>query len=349
MSAVLRSLFSTVLVSLALTGCNITAPGAMVLVTQVVEPPALPSATPEELVVTGGPTLDAPVETQDVVLVLTPAPLAAGGQAAPTTAVEVFSAQKPCDQVQPGQPFDVTVPDGTQFSPGQTFTKTWRLVNSGSCPWTREYAVVWFSGEPISVDPQSAFANEVAPGAMVDVTVDMVAPENPGVYQSNWKLRNSQGEFFGIGPNGDAPFWVMVEVREESTATIPVEPSPVATATVYANGLVSLALADGLDLDNAALNTDSGADIRYHSSLGSEVQLLPENGAKVGLFGDLEPEEADCLDAPLGFVPLNVPNAEAGTYVCYRTSQGLPGFAHVIRAGDADSPLALDFITWSAP
>jgi hypothetical protein len=348
MSTVFRSLFSTLLVSLALTGCNISAPGAMVLVTQAVEPPALPSATPEDLAVTGGPTPDLPVETQNVVLVLTPAPVVALGQAAPTT-VEAFSPEKPCDQVQPGQPFDVTVPDGTPFSPGQPFTKTWRLVNSGSCAWTREYAVVWFSGEPISTEPQSAFASEVAPGAMVDVTVDMVAPHKPGVYQSNWKLRNSQGEFFGIGPNGDAPFWVMVEVREESTATVPVEPSPVATSAVYANGIVSLLLADGLDLDNAALNAESGADIRYQSSLGGEVQILPENGAKIGLFGDLEPEEADCVGAPLGFVSLTVPNAEAGTYVCYRTSQGLPGFAHVIRVGDAESPLALDFITWSAP
>jgi len=31
---------------------------------------------------------------------------------------------------------DVTVPDGTTFAPGATFTKTWRLKNSGTCTWT---------------------------------------------------------------------------------------------------------------------------------------------------------------------------------------------------------------------
>ena len=31
---------------------------------------------------------------------------------------------------------DVTVPDGTEFTQGETFTKTWRLKNRGTCTWT---------------------------------------------------------------------------------------------------------------------------------------------------------------------------------------------------------------------
>src|SRR5690349_12154805 len=31
---------------------------------------------------------------------------------------------------------DVTIPDGTIFSPGAQFTKTWRLQNIGTCTWT---------------------------------------------------------------------------------------------------------------------------------------------------------------------------------------------------------------------
>ena len=31
---------------------------------------------------------------------------------------------------------DVTVPDGTTFLPGATFTKTWRLKNAGTCTWS---------------------------------------------------------------------------------------------------------------------------------------------------------------------------------------------------------------------
>jgi hypothetical protein len=40
----------------------------------------------------------------------------------------------PCDRA--AFVADVTVPDGTNFAPGTTFVKTWRLKNNGSCTWT---------------------------------------------------------------------------------------------------------------------------------------------------------------------------------------------------------------------
>src|SRR5690349_5782138 len=48
-----------------------------------------------------------------------------------------------CDKVQ--FVADVTVPDGTNFPPKATFTKTWRLKNIGSCTWTTSYQIVFFS------------------------------------------------------------------------------------------------------------------------------------------------------------------------------------------------------------
>jgi len=37
---------------------------------------------------------------------------------------------------------DVTVPDGTKMEPGDDFTKTWRLLNAGTCSWTTAYRLV---------------------------------------------------------------------------------------------------------------------------------------------------------------------------------------------------------------
>jgi hypothetical protein len=31
---------------------------------------------------------------------------------------------------------DITIPDGTNLAPGETFVKTWRIVNSGTSTWT---------------------------------------------------------------------------------------------------------------------------------------------------------------------------------------------------------------------
>ena len=42
---------------------------------------------------------------------------------------------------------DVTVPDGTRYDPGATFTKTWRLKNIGTCTWTTSYTLVFDSGD----------------------------------------------------------------------------------------------------------------------------------------------------------------------------------------------------------
>ena len=37
---------------------------------------------------------------------------------------------------------DVTISDGTIIGPGNSFKKTWRLQNVGTCSWTPSYALV---------------------------------------------------------------------------------------------------------------------------------------------------------------------------------------------------------------
>ncbi len=107
---------------------------------------------------------------------------------------------------------DITVRDGTTFAPGQAFTKTWRLKNSGSCAWTKNYALVFYSGEQMSAPTLVNLPWPVSPGAMVDVTVNAIAPAMPGQYRNDWILRNESGALFGIGPNGDKPFWMLINI-----------------------------------------------------------------------------------------------------------------------------------------
>ncbi|MHC5954166.1 NBR1-Ig-like domain-containing protein, partial [Streptococcus pyogenes] len=44
---------------------------------------------------------------------------------------------------------DVTIPDGTNFNPGDTFTKTWRLRNIGTCAWSG-YSLIFDSGDSMN-------------------------------------------------------------------------------------------------------------------------------------------------------------------------------------------------------
>src|SRR6266511_6187810 len=44
---------------------------------------------------------------------------------------------------------DLTSPDGSSFAPGAVFTKSWRLLNIGTCTWNTSYNIVWVGGDSI--------------------------------------------------------------------------------------------------------------------------------------------------------------------------------------------------------
>lgn len=254
-----------------------------------------------------------------------------------------------CDRVAPGVPIDVTIPDGTRFRPGEAFSKTWRLINTGTCTWTQKYSVIWFSGQPLGIAPPQAMAGVVQPGESVDITVDMVAPQQPGTYQGNWKLRNAEGQLFGLGPNGDAPFWVQIEVAPENTPTSQTQPSEAPTLTIYAAGAANMIILDGLDLDSGQLNRADDDDFVYKLDGQEKPQFMPENGARIAFFGSHEPGESQCQTAVLGTGPLVLAGVDEGAYLCYQTSQGLPGFLRVDQPVEGDAVVSLDFVTWTVP
>ncbi|GAB4455985.1 MAG: hypothetical protein Kow0070_05230 [Anaerolineales bacterium] len=107
---------------------------------------------------------------------------------------------------------DVNVPDGAIFAPGAAFSKTWRLKNAGSCTWTKDYRITYYSGELMNAQVAVHMPYFVYPGETVDVTVNMVAPSAPGNYRGYWILANASGKLFGIGADASKPFWVEINV-----------------------------------------------------------------------------------------------------------------------------------------
>ncbi len=90
---------------------------------------------------------------------------------------------------------DVTVEDGTVVQPGQPFTKTWRIRNSGTTTWGAGYELVFVRDDRMQ-GPQSVPLPAAAPGQTVDVSVILTAPSRPGLHRSTWKPRNAGGKFF---------------------------------------------------------------------------------------------------------------------------------------------------------
>jgi hypothetical protein len=91
---------------------------------------------------------------------------------------------------------DVTIPDGTQMDPGESFTKTWRLMNSGTTTWTTDYTFAFLGGDQMGGPDSVPLTQEVAPGQSIDISVNFIAPQTAGTIRSNWEMRNAAGEFF---------------------------------------------------------------------------------------------------------------------------------------------------------
>lgn len=107
---------------------------------------------------------------------------------------------------------DVTIADGERLGASEDFTKTWRLMNVGTCSWTSDYSLVFVSGDHMQGPASEALPGTVNPGHSVDLSVDLTAPNRTGSYQGYWKLRSSSGVLFGIGSQAQDAFWVKINV-----------------------------------------------------------------------------------------------------------------------------------------
>lgn len=135
----------------------------------------------------------------------------------PPTAVPI-----PCNWAQFVK--DVTIPDGTKVTPGQAFTKTWRIKNVGTCTWTDEYMLVFDSGNAMGAPAKQSLDDTVAPGETIDISVKLTAPDENGDFKGNFKLRSANGITFGIGANASMPFYVEVEVVKPKATHNPDSP-----------------------------------------------------------------------------------------------------------------------------
>ena len=92
---------------------------------------------------------------------------------------------------------DVNIPDGTSMAPGQDFLKTWRVKNTGSCPWGAGYKLVHAYGDQMSGQPQ-ALTGVVQPGEEVEISVQFKAPNAANQYVSAWQMANPKGVTFPV-------------------------------------------------------------------------------------------------------------------------------------------------------
>ena len=304
-------------------------------------------------------TLTPPVTKTSAPTATTPVTTPTSRATAATPTAKATSAPtsqaKLCDQAAPGVPIDVTIPDDTKMQSGQAFTKTWRLQNTGTCTWTKDYSMAVFSGEAMGAPSVVQMPSSVAPGQAVDISVDLTAPNTAGTYQGNWKLRNKEGAWFGIGPGGSSPFWVRIVVSGSaatpsvtSSVGTPYPPDSTPAPGVLVSGSTSMLLLDRINFDTGLINTGAGEDLGYVVD-GERLLLAPLGSALVAVHGSGTPSFSACQGSAFVNTPIRLRQQDPGTYLCYRTDQGLFGWVRLISLDADTGALSIEYLTWANP
>merc|ERR1712137_438729 len=104
---------------------------------------------------------------------------------------------------------DNSIPDGTELSPGEVFTKEWIMRNTGDRVWPAGTTLVWQTGDKLEQVGESVVPVVHPPGTG-NIHVTLKAPEKPGRHVvSHYRLCLPNGDLFGNR------IWLDVRTRPE--------------------------------------------------------------------------------------------------------------------------------------
>lgn len=126
---------------------------------------------------------------------------------APTAVLPPTATPQPCNKAVF---ISETIPDNSELDINDSFTKSWRVRNTGTCTWNSNYKIVFFSGDQMSGPNSKNFSGTFAPGEVMDISVPLKAPGTTGTYTGYWKLQGDDGVNFAqlyvlikaVGPAG---------------------------------------------------------------------------------------------------------------------------------------------------
>ena len=133
---------------------------------------------------------------------------------------------------------DVSIPDNTTMTPGQAFTKTWRVKNTGTCVWEAGFKFNFVGGDAMG-SSALVLDKPVSPGAETDLSIAMVAPSTAGTIRSSWRMSTATGTFFGdevyvqiiVGGSGITATAIVTTVPTTAVATTVVPPTDIPAET----------------------------------------------------------------------------------------------------------------------
>jgi len=122
---------------------------------------------------------------------------------------------------------DVTVADGTVFSPDESFLKVWRLRNTGESSWPEGTKLIFVGGDLLGAPESIALPRTINPNDEIDISTQMTAPKQAGRYTGYWRLISEEGRF-------GQRVWVDIFVAKVDVPSVKVNEDIPVTSSVIA-------------------------------------------------------------------------------------------------------------------
>jgi hypothetical protein len=91
---------------------------------------------------------------------------------------------------------DLTIPDGSQVTPGSTLDKQWLVENNGTCNWDHTCRLRLIAGPDLGALVEQALY-PARSGTQAVIRIQFTAPSEGGTYRSAWQAYDPQGIPFG--------------------------------------------------------------------------------------------------------------------------------------------------------
>ncbi|MFN8411984.1 MAG: NBR1-Ig-like domain-containing protein [Anaerolineales bacterium] len=164
-----------------------------------------------------------------------------------------------------------TIPDGTIYTPGEQFTKTWEIKNESNCTWGTDYKIIFWDGNALGGAYVYNLPQIVPPGSTFPISLLLTAPTADGTYKSEWVLQTPDGVEFGVGEYS-ASFYTQIVVssaKKPDYAITSIDFSVVRTPPTGCPANVSY-------ITYATFTSNGPIEIQYYWLLGSNTGTVEE-------------------------------------------------------------------------
>jgi len=113
---------------------------------------------------------------------------------------------------------DVTYPDNSVVTTGETFTKTWEIRNDGGCTWGPGYTLQGVSGNFLEVVPVEESFPIVQPSQTIQLSLVLTAPQETGEVSGSWVIERPEGDNVKIQNGENFDLWAILNVVQGRAA-----------------------------------------------------------------------------------------------------------------------------------